>query len=88
MSERSVWRGRRFVLVLYAILVALTGVFGFVIGTIRPADLEPTLFGLVDLPPTPLGVALYGILTVGTILGVLLGLVSYVGNRYDTDGVE
>jgi uncharacterized membrane protein len=88
VSERSVWRGRRFVLVLYAILVALTGVFGFVIGTIRPADLEPTLFGLVDLPPTPLGVALYGILTVGTILGVLLGLVSYVGNRYDTDGVE
>nr|WP_245778625.1 hypothetical protein [Halomicrobium zhouii] len=55
---------------------------GFVLGTISPADLEPELFGVVALPPTPLGVALYGIVTVGVGLGILLALVVYVSNRY------
>lgn len=74
--------GDRVVGQLYVIIVAIAGVMGFVLGTISPADLEPELFGVVALPPTPLGVALYGIVTVGVGLGILLALVVYVSDRY------
>ena len=48
--------------------------------------MEPELFGLVALPPTPFGVAVYGMVTVGTGLGILLALVVFVSQRYgDTD---
>ncbi|WP_340101875.1 DUF7520 family protein [Salinibaculum salinum] len=84
MTETSEWRGQRFVLVLYVILVALAGTFGFIIGLVRPKDLDPKLFMLVDLPPNAVGMALYGALTIGTILGVLLLAVRYIANEYDT----
>lgn len=75
--------GEKVVVQIYVVIVALAGVMGFVLGTIRPADLQPALFGVVALPPTPFGVALYGMLTVGVGLGVLLGLVIYVSRRTD-----
>ncbi len=78
--------GEKVVVQMYVIIVALAGVMGFVLGTIRPADLEPALFGVVALPPTPFGVALYGMATVGIGLGVLLGLVVYVSRRTDDTG--
>ncbi|AEM57467.1 conserved hypothetical protein [Haloarcula hispanica ATCC 33960] len=56
---------------------------GFVLGSIRPEDLEPELFGVIALPPTPFGVAIYGFVTIGIVLGVLLGLVVYVSERID-----
>lgn len=87
-DDASVWRGPRFVTALSLVIVALTGLFGFVIGTIRPADLDPELFMLVDLPPTPFGVAVYGMLTVGIVLGGLLLVVRYVGKAYDPHRVE
>ena len=87
-ESASVWRGPRFVSALYLAIVALTGVFGFVIGVIRPTDLNPKLFMLIDLPPTPFGVALYGMLTVGIVLGLLLLVVRYVGKEYDPHRVE
>jgi len=84
VTETSEWQGERFVLVLYGILVALAGMFGFVIGLIRPEDLDPKLFMLVDLPPNAVGMALYGAVTIGTILGVLLLVVRYIASEYDT----
>lgn len=84
-ASRGRLGGRRVVVGLYAILVVVTGVFGYVIGLIHPDALDPTLFFLVDLPPTPLGMALYGMVTVGTALGALLLLVRYVGKRFDPD---
>lgn len=74
--------GDRVVVQLYLIIVAVAGVMGFVLGTISPADLEPELFGVLALPPTPFGVAVYGMVTVGVGLGLLLGLVVYVSQRY------
>lgn len=87
MVETSRGRpGDRVVVQLYVVIVAVAGLMGFVIGAIRPADLEPELFGVVALPPTPLGVALYGVVTVGAGLGLLLALVVYVSRRYgDTE---
>lgn len=87
MSETTETRaGDRVVVQLYLIIVAIAGVMGFILGTISPANLEPELFGLVALPPTPFGVAAYGMVTVGTGLGLSLALVVYVSQRYgDTD---
>jgi len=73
--------GRKVVVQLYVIIVALAGVMGFILGTIRPSDLQPELFGFIALPPTPFGVALYGMITVGLGLGVFLGLVIYISQR-------
>jgi len=77
--------GEKVVVVVYVIIVALAGVMGFVLGAIRPADLQPALFGVIALPPTPFGVALYGMVTVGVGLGVLLGLVIYISRRTDDE---
>jgi hypothetical protein len=79
MSEPAVGTpGQTVVLRIYVAIVILAGVMGFVLGTIRPANLQPELFGVIALPPTPLGVALYGSITVAVGLGALLGLVIYV----------
>jgi uncharacterized iron-regulated membrane protein len=78
--------GEKVVVQIYVIIVALAGVMGFVLGTIRPNDLQPALFGVIALPPTPFGVALYGMLTIAIGLGVLLGLVIYVSRRTDAAG--
>jgi hypothetical protein len=75
--------GRRLVLTLYAIVVAIAGFTGFVLGVIGPRDLDPQLFGFIDMPPTPFGMAAYGAITLATVLGVLLIGVIYVSNRDD-----
>lgn len=87
MTEVESRRGNRVVVAVYLIIVATAGVMGFVIGTIRPEDLDPKLFAVVDMPPTPFGMALYGAVTVAVGLGVLLLLVRFVSERYDTDAV-
>jgi len=84
MTEQAEGRsGRKIVLRLYVAIVVLAGVMGFVLGSIRPEDLQPELFGVIALPPTPFGVAVYGFVTIGVVLGVLLGLVVYVSGRVD-----
>jgi hypothetical protein len=86
MTEEPAGRsGERVVVWLYAIIVALAGVMGFVLGSIRPEDLEPQLFGVIALPPTPLGVAIYGVVTIGVGLGILLGLVIVVSRNTETE---
>jgi len=85
-QEVSEAPGEKVVVQLYVVIVALAGVMGFVLGSIRPADLQPELFGFITLPPTPFGVALYGMATVGVGFGILLGLVIYISRRTDDDG--
>jgi len=87
-SDPAVWGGKRFVILVYVTLVAVTGVFGYIIGLARPENLDPRLLGVVSLPPTPAGVALYGMLTVALVLGVLLLAVNYVSQRYDTAAID
>lgn len=78
--------GRRLVVSLYVIVVAIAAVMGFVIGVIAPRDLDPEFLGLVEFPPTPLGMAAYGALTLAVLLGIALLVVMYV-SRYDEDAV-
>ncbi|MFC6938490.1 cox cluster protein [Salinirubellus sp. GCM10025818] len=87
-AERVVERGRSgrsVVLLLYTVVVAIAGFTGFVIGYIGPRDLDPQLFGFVAMPPTPLGMAAYGAITLATVLGVVLALVMFVSDRYVND---
>ena len=74
--------GRRVVLLLYVVVVAIAGFTGFVLGYIGPRDLDPQLFGFIAMPPTPLGMAAYGAVTLAVVLGVVLALVTFVSRRY------
>ncbi|WP_435179474.1 DUF7520 family protein [Halorussus sp. AFM4] len=74
--------GRSFVVGFYLLIVAITGAVGAVLGTAGPGDLTAVeLLGLVELQPTPLGLAVYGMVTVGLALGVPLALVVVVSRR-------
>lgn len=76
-------QGRRIVLFLYLVVVTVAGLTGYLLGSIGPEGLRSVaLFGVVSLPPTPVGLALYGVLTLGVGLGVALALVAYVSDRY------
>lgn len=75
--------GHRVIITLYVIVVSIAGLMGGVIGSIGLRDAEAvSAFGLVTFQPTPLGLALFGVTTVGTILGVVLLLVVVVSRRY------
>lgn len=79
--------GRRVVVTVYAAVVAIAGLMGFIIGLVEPDGLEPTLFFVIDLPGSPLGMVVFGVTTVGLGLGVLLLAVSYVANRFDDEKI-
>jgi len=78
--------GHRVVLAVYASVLGVAALLGGLIGLIRPVALDPTLFFLIDLPPTALGMAVFGMVTVGTGLGLLLLGVRFV-SRYDSEKV-
>lgn len=78
--------GRRLVLTLYVVIVAIAGVIGFVLGVVSPRGLDPEFLGVVQFPPTPLGMAAYGALTLAVLLGGLLLVVSWV-SRYDEEAI-
>ncbi|WP_275740717.1 hypothetical protein [Halorhabdus sp. SVX81] len=84
MSTSSPIRGRRVVVGVYLIITVIAGVMGAILGAARPDVVEPELFGVIALPPTALGMAIYGMVTIGLGLGVLLVAVSYVADRFDT----
>lgn len=84
-DERAGRGGRRVVLGLYVLIVAIAGLTGFLLGSLGAETLDlrsVALFGVIELPPSPLGLAVYGTVTVGLGLGVLLGLMVYVSRRY------
>jgi hypothetical protein len=88
VSVRTINRGRRVVVVVYLVVIAIAGLMGVILGATRPDIVDPVLFGVVQLPASPLGMAAYGMITVALGLGVLLGVVAYVAARFDTHGPE
>jgi len=81
--EESARPGRRVIFTVYAGIVAVAALMGFILGSINPEGLNPTLFGVIDLPPTPVGMVIFGVVTVGFGLGVLLLAVSVAADRFD-----
>ncbi|MFB6129151.1 MAG: hypothetical protein ABEJ47_05235 [Halorhabdus sp.] len=84
MSKGSPIRGQRVIVGLYLGVVVIAGAMGAVLGATRPDVVDPVLFGVFALPPSALGMAVYGMVTVGLGLGVLLTAVSYVAGRFDS----
>lgn len=80
---RGGFDGPRIVLTLYGLLVAVGAVAGALVATFVEGVTEPALFGVFALPATPLGFAVYGGVTLATVLGVPLALVVYVSRRID-----
>jgi len=76
-------RGPRFVLSLYAGLVAFAGVIGVLFSVVVSDPEPPRLLFVLPLPPTALGFAVYGAVSVGLVLGVPLAGVVYVSRRVD-----
>lgn len=75
--------GRRAVITLYLLLVGVAVVMGVVLSVILEDATSVALFGLIELPPTALGMALYGGITVATLLGIPLLGIWYISNRGD-----
>lgn len=80
--DGSAHDGQRFVTGLYLAIVGVATLAGYIIGSLGIEGMNPVLFGIIQLPPTALGMALYGGITVGTLLGVLLVVMIVVSNRY------
>jgi hypothetical protein len=76
-------RGQRVVVGLYCIIVAFTGVAGYMTATVVEEINPPRFLFLVEFPPTPLGLAAFGALTIGLVLGVLLLAVTVVSEYAD-----
>nr|WP_158206438.1 cox cluster protein [Halomarina oriensis] len=74
---------------LYVAVVSIAGLMGALIAWFRPnpEELNPQLFGVIDLPSNALGMALYGSITLAVLFGVLLGAIIFVSNRYDDNAV-
>jgi hypothetical protein len=72
---------------LYGALVAVAGVAGFLTGTFVSGLSAPRFLFLIPFPPTPLGFAAYGALTLALVLGLPLVLVVYVSERLDDEAV-
>ena len=76
-------RGQRVVVTIYLVIVAFTGVAGYMTATVVGEITPPRFLFLVEFPPTPLGLAAFGALTIGLVLGVLLVAVTVVSDRFD-----
>ncbi|MFB6077407.1 MAG: hypothetical protein ABEJ80_00335 [Halarchaeum sp.] len=82
--------GRRVVLVIYLVAVAIAGLFGYALGIVVGPNVlngEVGALGPVTFSLTPLNLALYGVVMVAVTLGVFLLAVSVVA-RYDDAAVE
>ena len=82
-QQQTAWSGRRVIYAVYAAVVSIAALMGFILGTINPEGLDPTLFFVIDLPPTPVGMVIFGVSTIGLGLGVLMLVVAYVADRFD-----
>ncbi|MFC4544614.1 hypothetical protein ACFO5R_22020 [Halosolutus amylolyticus] len=83
-AEMRSLAGRRVVVGLGLALVAVTAAFGAVLGYALPArsGIETLAVAGVSVPVSPVTMALYGVLAVGTLLAVGL-LALHIVSRFD-----
>ena len=72
--------GRRVVIGAFVVIVAVAGLLGAVLGYVVPAQtgLEEVTVLAITFTLTPVSVALYGVVTVGTFLATLFVVVAIV----------
>lgn len=86
-NAESGLRGPRMVGILYVALVAVAGAAGLLVGVFVDGLRAPRFLFLIPFPPTPLGFAAYGALTIALVLGLPLVLVVYVSRNLDDEAV-
>ncbi|ADJ15703.1 hypothetical protein C497_11048 [Halalkalicoccus jeotgali B3] len=72
--------GHRVVVAIYVGLVVFAGIMGFLLGSIVEDLRSVALLGVIPIPPTPIGLAVYGSVTIALLLGVLLLGVRYASS--------
>ncbi|MFW5919872.1 MAG: DUF7520 family protein [Halanaeroarchaeum sp.] len=84
MSDIKTASGRRIILVVYGTLIAIAGVMGAILGVILPEQKGVAIasLGPLSFPVTPVTFAIYGMISLAVMLGILLGAVQFV-SRYD-----
>jgi hypothetical protein len=75
--------GQRLVVGIYLIIVCFTGVAGYLTAGAVDEITSPRFLFLIEFPATRLGLAASSMLTVAVVLGILLGLVIVISNRFD-----
>jgi hypothetical protein len=80
-------RGSRLVGIVYLTLVVVAGVAGALVAVFVDGLRAPRFLFLVPFPPTGLGFAAYGALTIAVVLGIPLALVAFVSRNVDDEGV-
>lgn len=74
---------------MYVSVTAFSALLGVLVAVFGPQDLRPVeLLGLVTLQPSPLGLAIYGAVTVAVVLGVPLVAVAILSRRADLDRAD
>ncbi|MDL5363665.1 hypothetical protein [Halalkalicoccus sp. NIPERK01] len=84
MSESAtagVVSGRRVVVAIYVGLVAFAGMMGFILGAVVEDLRSVELLGVVPIPPTPAGLAIYGAATIALLLGAFLLAIRYAASE-------
>jgi hypothetical protein len=79
-------RGRRVIWTVYVGVVALSAGFGAMLGVILPAKNSGPQYaalGPIGFEITPVTMAVYGAVMIAVSLGVLLGAVMLVSDRFD-----
>ena len=84
MFDTTTASGRRVILIIYAAVIGIAGVMGAILGVILPEQkgVAVAAMGPLSFPITPATFAVYGMITMAVMLGVLLGLVQFV-SRFD-----
>ncbi|MEZ3115873.1 cox cluster protein [Halobaculum sp. MBLA0147] len=82
-TDEQGFAGRRLVVVLYVLLVGVGATAGVLVATFVDGLSRPELFGVVPLPATAVGFAVFGGVTMAVVLGVPLAGVVYVSRRID-----
>jgi hypothetical protein len=77
--------GRRVVLGIYAAVTCISAVVGGAVPALLPEIGRPRLFGLLPLPATTVGYAVFGGLTTAALLGVGLLLVELASRAADPE---
>ncbi len=68
---------------MYLIIVAFTGVAGYLTAGVVGEINAPRFLFLIEFPATAFGLAAYGALTIAVVLGILLISVKVVSDRVD-----
>lgn len=64
--------GQQIVIVIYVGMIVFAGIMGLILGVMIEDLQSVALLGIIPIPPTPIGFAAYGSVTIALVFGGLL----------------